>query len=263
MSRILTINCGSTSTKVAFFEDDRELRPDLAGRPAGRARRRCRRCSTRPPTAPARCASSSPPTAWTRPAPTSSSPAAGTIHHVSRGRRLRRQRAHGGHRCTTRRAAQHASALSCLIGKELVAGTDIPVIIYDPTCVDSRRRDRQGHRHPRDREHARLPPAQPRRRWATSTPRRSASATTDLNLVIAHLGGGITHGLPRPWPRRRLDLRRRRPDVAATCRRHPHPLPHRLHLHSGMRTSEMRMYLAGGPASPPTSAPRTCATSRR
>ena len=33
--------------------------------------------------------------------------------------------------------AQHASTLSCLIGKELIKGHDIPVIIYDTTCVDS------------------------------------------------------------------------------------------------------------------------------
>ena len=201
MSRILTINCGSTSTKVAFFEDDRELArasldvalADLATMPKVLDQTDYRTAQVREFLAAHELEATSADIVVAR---------AGTIHHVS----------HDGAwavnelMVATLRyapAAQHASALSCLIGRDLVAGTDIPVIIYDPTCVDSVDPVAKVTGVP---EITNLPvyhllnPKAAGHAYAASIGR----AYADLNLVIAHLGGGITmafhdHGRVADW----------------------------------------------------------------
>lgn len=84
-----------------------------------------------------------------------------------------------------------------------MAGTDIPVIIYDPTCVDSVDPVAKVTGVP---EITNLPvyhllnPKAAGHAYAASIGR----AYADLNLVIAHLGGGITmafhdHGRVADW----------------------------------------------------------------
>jgi butyrate kinase len=201
MSRILTINCGSTSTKVAFFEDDRELArtsldvplAELATMPkvldqtdyrTGQVREFLQANGLDAATADIVVAR------------------AGTIHHVKSG---------GAYAVNDLMvatlhyapAAQHASALSCLIGVELVAGTGIPVIIYDPTCVDSVDEIAKVTGVP---EIVNMPvyhllnPKAAGHNYAESI----GCSYADLNLVIAHLGGGITmafhdHGRVVDW----------------------------------------------------------------
>lgn len=89
--------------------------------------------------------------------------------------------------------AQHASTLSCLIANELVKGLDVPVIIYDPTCVDSADPIAKITGIP---EITNMPVAHLLNTkmagitYAESIGRKYA----DLNLIIVQLGGGITLG---------------------------------------------------------------------
>ena len=242
MSRILTINCGSTSTKVAVFENDRELArasldvplADLATMPkvldqtdyrTGQVREFLQQHELDATTVDIVVAR------------------AGTIHHVL----------HDGAYAVNdlmlatlkyAPAAQHASALSCLIGTELVAGTEIPVIIYDPTCVDSVDELAKVTGVP---EIVNMPvyhllnPKAMGHRYAASIGRGYA----DLNLVIAHLGGGITmafhdHGRVVDWI---YD------DGGPMSPQRAGGIPTRFLTDfiytSGMTQAQMRMYLAG------------------
>jgi len=90
-------------------------------------------------------------------------------------------------------AAQHASTLSCLIADRLVKGLDIPVIIYDSTSVNS------------GDEVAKVTgiPEINNRTIAHLLNTKMAGITyadsigkkyKDLNLIIVQLGGGITLG---------------------------------------------------------------------
>jgi butyrate kinase len=89
--------------------------------------------------------------------------------------------------------AQHASTLSCLIAKELVQGLDVPVIIYDPTCVDSADPIAKITGIP---EIVNMPVAHLlNTKMAGITYAKSVGKTyKDLNLIIVQLGGGITLG---------------------------------------------------------------------
>lgn len=89
--------------------------------------------------------------------------------------------------------AQHASTLSCLIGVELTKGTNIPVIIYDPTAVDSADEIAKVTGLP---EIVNMPIAHLlNTKMAGITYANSIGKKyEDLNLIIAHLGGGITLG---------------------------------------------------------------------
>lgn len=93
-------------------------------------------------------------------------------------------------------AAQHASSLSCLIGIELVtrAGLDVPVIVYDPTCIDDVDPVAKVTGLP---EVVNMPVLHRlNTRMAGSTYAASIGRSyEDLDLVIAHLGGGISLGL--------------------------------------------------------------------
>ncbi|MGC3954532.1 MAG: butyrate kinase [Propionicimonas sp.] len=242
MSRILTINCGSTSTKVAAFEDDRPLArtsldvplADLAGMPkvldqTGYRTAQVRDFLTAHDLDPA--------------AMDIVVARAGTIHHV------RQDGAYAVNDLMVATlkyapAAQHASALSCLIGLELVAGTAVPVIVYDPTCVDSVDPIAKLTGVPAIVNlpvYHLLNPKAAGHRYAASIGRSYA----ELNLIIAHLGGGITmafhdHGRVADWlyddqgpmsPQRAGALPTRYlTDFIYTC---------------GMSQAEMRMYLAG------------------
>ena len=100
-------------------------------------------------------------------------------------------------------AAQHASTLSCLIGKQLTAGTSIPVIVYDPTavdCVDEIAKVTGVPEIVNKPVFHLLNTKMAGRRYAASIGRSYA----DLDLIIAHLGGGITlgfhdHGRVADW----------------------------------------------------------------
>ena len=90
--------------------------------------------------------------------------------------------------------AQHASTLSCLIAVELAAGLDIPVIIYDPTSVDSGDEVTKVTGVPsiRNRTIAHLLNSKMAgHTYADSVGKKSR----ELNLIIPHLGGGLTLGL--------------------------------------------------------------------
>lgn len=89
--------------------------------------------------------------------------------------------------------AQHASTLSCLIADQLVKETDVPVIIYDPTCVDSADAVAKITGIP---EITNMPIAHLlNTKMAGITYAQSVGKKyQDLNLIIVQLGGGITMG---------------------------------------------------------------------
>lgn len=89
--------------------------------------------------------------------------------------------------------AQHASTLSCLIANNLAEGLDVPVIIYDPTSVNSGDEITKvtGIPEIRNRTIAHLLNS----KMAGHTYADSVGKKyKDLNLIIAQLGGGITLG---------------------------------------------------------------------
>jgi len=89
--------------------------------------------------------------------------------------------------------AQHASTLSCLIANELVKDLDVPIIIYDPTCVDSADDIAKITGIP---EITNMPIAHLlNTKMAGITYASSVGKEyKDLNLIIVQLGGGITLG---------------------------------------------------------------------
>lgn len=242
MSKILTINCGSTSTKVAWFDDDQEIARASLDVPLAAL-------DSMPKVLDQTCYRTSQVREFLRANQLDVVGAdivvarAGTIHHV------RRDGAYAVNELMVATlkyapAAQHASALSALIGVELVAGTDIPVIIYDPTCVDSVDEIAKITGVP---EIVNLPvyhllnPKAMGIRYAESIGRSYA----DLNLVIAHLGGGITmafhdHGRVVDWI---YD------DGGPMSPQRAGAIPTRFLTDfiytSGMTHQQMRMYLAG------------------
>jgi len=141
-------------------------------------------------------------------------------------------------------AAQHASTLSCLIGTELVKGLDIPVIIYDPTSVNSGDEIAKitGIPELRNRTIAHLLNT----KMAGHTYADSIGKDyKDLNLIIVHLGGGITmgfhdHGRIADWV---YD------DEGPMSPQRAGAIPTRLLAdfcyNSDMTLQEMKMYLCG------------------
>lgn len=89
--------------------------------------------------------------------------------------------------------AQHASTLSCLIANQLVKDLHVPVIIYDPTCVDSADEIAKVTGIP---EITNMPIAHLlNTKMAGMTYAESIGKNyKDLNLIIVQLGGGITLG---------------------------------------------------------------------
>lgn len=140
--------------------------------------------------------------------------------------------------------AQHASTLSCLIAVELVKGTDIPVIIYDPTCVNAADSIATITGIPEiyNRPIAHLLNT----KMAGITYAESIGKKyKDLNLIIVQLGGGITlgfhdHGRIADWV---YD------DEGAMSPQRAGAIPTRYMVdfcyNSQMTQQEMRMYLCG------------------
>ncbi|MDR2347666.1 MAG: butyrate kinase [Bifidobacteriaceae bacterium] len=207
MRRVLTINCGSTSTKVALFEESQALAKTaldvpfkaLAAMPKVLDQLNYRRRQVEEFLARAGIELASLDMIVAR---------AGAIPHVPQGGAWSVNEL----MIATLRyapAAQHASSLSCLIGVELAqraaqAGrAGVPVIIYDPTAVDCVDPVAKVTGLP---EVVNMPvfhllnPRQVAMRHAAALGRRYE----DLNLITAHLGGGISlafhdHGRVADW----------------------------------------------------------------
>ena len=240
---LLTLNCGSTSTKLAWFVDDEAVArrsldvplADLAGMPKVLDQLDYRTAQVRDFLAEHRLDVAELDMVVAR---------AGTIWQVPTD---------GAYEvnelmlATLRHAppAQHASALSALIGVQLVTGLDVPVIIYDPTCVDAVDPVAKVTGLP---EVTNLPVMHllntkaAGHTYAASVGRRYQ----DLNLVIAHLGGGISlgfhdHGRVADWV---YD------DEGPLSPQRAGRIPTRFLTdlcYDGTRThQQMRMYLAGG-----------------
>lgn len=141
-------------------------------------------------------------------------------------------------------AAQHASTLCCLMGKKLVEGTNILVIIYDPTSVDAADPITKitGIPDIENRPVAHLLNT----KMAGITFADSVGRNyQDLNLIIVQLGGGITlgfhdHGRIADWV---YD------DEGAMSPQRAGAIPTRYMAefcyHSEMTLQEMKMYLCG------------------
>jgi len=140
--------------------------------------------------------------------------------------------------------AQHACTLSCLIGKKLVEGLNIPVIIYDPTSVDAADEIAKitGIPEITNRPIAHLLNT----KMAGITYANSVGKNyKDLNLIIVQLGGGITlgfhdHGRIADWV---YD------DEGAMSPQRAGAIPTRymvdLCYKKDMSIQEMKMYLCG------------------
>ncbi|MFV0363497.1 MAG: butyrate kinase [Suipraeoptans sp.] len=89
--------------------------------------------------------------------------------------------------------AQHASTLSCLIANNLVKGSKVPVIIYDPTSVDAADPIAKitGIPEISNRPIAHLLNT---KSAGIEYAKSIGSEYKNLNLIIAQLGGGITLG---------------------------------------------------------------------
>jgi butyrate kinase len=243
MTRLLAINCGSTSTKVAWFEDGTAVHrasldvplADLAGMPKVLDQLGYRSAQVTAFLTAHDLAVTGLDLVVAR---------AGAIPHVPRDGAY----AVNDLMVATLRyapAAQHASSLSCLIGRQITEGTTVPVIVYDPTAVDCVDPIAKVTGVP---EIVNLPvfhllnTKMAGRRYAACAGRDYA----DLDLIIAHLGGGITlgyhdHGRVADWI---YD------DEGPMSPQRAGRLPTRYltdYCYAGGRShQEMRMYLAGG-----------------
>jgi butyrate kinase len=135
MKKIFTINCGSTSTKVAYFQDNKMINKVSLDITAEQLRQMPKTLDQRELRT--RQVKDFLNTNNLNPAEFDIIVArAGTIPQVPY---------EGAYQVndlmlasiTYAPVADHASTLSCLIAKDLVEGTDVPVIIYDPTVVDN------------------------------------------------------------------------------------------------------------------------------
>lgn len=141
-------------------------------------------------------------------------------------------------------AAQHASTLSCLMAKKLAQGTRVPVIIYDPTSVDSGDEITKitGIPEIRTRTIAHLLNT----KMAGNTYAKSVGKSyKDLNLIIVQLGGGITlgfhdHGRIADWVYD--DQGAMSPQRAGAI---PTSYMSEFCYNSDMTLQEMKMYLCG------------------
>lgn len=191
MKKIFAINCGSTSTKVAYFEDDKMISKVSLDVTAEQLKQM-------PKTLDQRDLRTNQVKQFLK--ENGLDPAdfdmvvsrAGTIPSVPYD---------GAYEVndlmlasvTYAPEAQHASTLSCLIGAQLVEGLDVPVIIYDPTCVDSADEIAKVTGIP---EIVNMPIAHLlNTKMAGITYADSVGKKyKDLNLIIVQLGGGITLG---------------------------------------------------------------------
>lgn len=242
MRKVFTINCGSTSTKVAYFEDEAVVHRESLDVPLAQAAAKPRALDqiglrlgqVRDFLAARGIRVTDLDIIVAR---------AGAIPHVPRA---------GAYEVndlmvttlTCAPAAQHASTLSCLIARELARGLDLPVIIYDPTAVDCVDSIAKVTGIP---EIVNMPVFHLlNTKMAGITYATSAGQRYDeLNLIIAQLGGGITvgfhdHGRVADWV---YD------DEGPMSPQRAGRIPTRyltdLCYQSGRSHQEMRMYLAG------------------
>lgn len=242
MKKIFTINCGSTSTKVAYFQDDiliSKVSLDITAEQLKQMPKTLQQLELR--TSQVRTflmENNLDPKefdivvarAGTIPAvPTDGAYEVNALMLAS---------------VTYAPEAQHASTLSCLIANELVKDISVPVIIYDPTCVDSADPIAKITGIP---EITNMPVAHLlNTKMAGITYAESVNKKyKDLNLIIIQLGGGITlgfhdHGRIADWiyddegpmsPQRAGRIPTRY--LANFC------------YNSKMTLQEMRMYLCG------------------
>ncbi|SMP42810.1 butyrate kinase [Anoxynatronum buryatiense] len=191
MKRIFAINCGSTSTKVAYFEDDKMIKKVSLDITAEQLKKM-------PKVLDQRDYRTQQVQEFLR--ENSLNPA--EFHMVvSRAGTIPSVPYDGAYEVndlmiasvTYAPEAQHASTLSCLIAHQLVKGLDVPVIIYDPTCVDSADPIAKVTGIP---EIINMPIAHLlNTKMAGITYAESVGKQyKDLNLIIVQLGGGITLG---------------------------------------------------------------------
>lgn len=191
MKKIFTINCGSTSTKVAYFEDDKMINKVSLDITADQLKRM--------------------PKTLDQLAYRTNQVKEFLEEHdlkpeafdmvVSRAGTIPSVPYDGAYEVnelmiasvTYAPEAQHASTLSCLIADQLVQGLDVPVIIYDPTCVDSADEIAKITGIP---EITNMPIAHLlNTKMAGITYANSLGQNyKDLNLIVVQLGGGITLG---------------------------------------------------------------------
>lgn len=242
MKKIFTINCGSTSTKVAYFEDDvmvSKVSLDVTAEQLKSMPKTLQQLELR----------------------------AGQVKDflkennldpkdfdiiVSRAGTIPAVPYDGAYEVnelmlasvTYAPEAQHASTLSCLIANELAKGLDVPVIIYDPTCVNSADpiATITGIPEIYNKPVAHLLNT----KMAGITYADSVGKNyKDLNLIIAQLGGGITlgfhdHGRIADWV-----YDDEGPMSPQRAGRIPTRYMADLCYNSNMTLQEMRMYLCG------------------
>lgn len=242
MKKIFTINCGSTSTKVAYFEDDvmvQKVSLDITSEQLKEMPKTLQQLELR--------------TGQVKDFLKENNltpkdfdiivARAGTIPSVPYD---------GAYEVndlmiasvTYAPEAQHASTLSCLIANELAKGLDIPVIIYDPTCVNSADpiATITGIPEVYNKPVAHLLNT----KMAGITYGESIGKKyTDLNLIIVQLGGGITlgfhdHGRIADWI-----YDDEGPMSPQRAGRIPTRYMADLCYNSTMTLQEMRMYLCG------------------
>ncbi|MHB9863739.1 butyrate kinase [Streptomyces sp. YIM S03343] len=242
MKKIFTINCGSTSTKVAYFEDAVMRHKESLDVPLAEL-------STMPKVLDQFDYRMDQVRTFLK---THELQAADFDIIVARGGAIPHVPSGGAYEVNDLMiatlkyapAAQHASTLSCLMAKELAVGLDLPVIIYDPTAVDSVDEIAKITGIP---ELVNMPVFHLlNTKMAGITYAQSIGKRyDDLDLIIVQLGGGVTlgfheHGRVADWiyddegpmsPQRAGRIPTRY--LADLC-------------YSGEKThQEMRMYLAG------------------
>lgn len=191
MKKIFTINCGSTSTKVAYFEDDKLISKVSLTVTAEQLKKM-------PKTLDQLDLRTNQVKEFLK--ENNLNPAEFDIV-VSRAGTIPSVPYDGAYEVnelmiasvTYAPEAQHASTLSCLIADKLVKDLGVPVIIYDPTCVDSADEIAKVTGIP---EIVNMPVAHLlNTKMAGITYAESIGKSyKDLNLIVVQLGGGITLG---------------------------------------------------------------------
>jgi butyrate kinase len=113
----------------------------------------------------------------------------GVLHPVSAG--IYGVNAHMLRDCFEARIAQHASNLGALIAHHLVEGTDIPCYIADPVSVDEFE-DVARISGLKELPRRSLGHALNIRKVAFNVAKAHGKALNEMNMIVAHLGGGIS-----------------------------------------------------------------------
>ncbi len=242
MKKIFTINCGSTSTKVAYFEDDKmvsKVSLDITAEQLKQMPKTLQQLELRANQVKEFLKSNQlnpkdfdiivaragtiPSVPWDGAYEVNELMMASVIYAPE---------------------AQHASTLSCLIANELAKGTNVPVIIYDPTCVDAADTIAKITGIP---EITNKPVAHllNTKMAGITYAEFIGKKYKELNLIIVQLGGGITlgfhdHGRIADWI-----YDDEGPMSPQRAGRIPTRYMADLCYNSKMTLQEMRMYLCG------------------